>query len=70
MHKVLLIDFCMPGLDGPSTAIHIRELCEDAGRPVPFMACCTAYTETSFKQVAIEAGIDVFYTKPLSRIDI
>ena len=32
IYKVLLIDFCMPGLDGPQTAIQVTELCEDAGR--------------------------------------
>ena len=49
LYKVILIDFCMPGLDGPQTAIHIRELCQDAGRQVPYMACCSAYTESTFE---------------------
>mmetsp|Transcript_17063 Transcript_17063/g.22990 ORF Transcript_17063/g.22990 Transcript_17063/m.22990 type:complete len:88 (-) Transcript_17063:71-334(-) len=63
--KVLLIDFSMPGLDGPQTAIHIRELVRDAGRPLPYMACYSAYNERTFKKIAIGAGMDVFYTKPI-----
>mmetsp|Transcript_34845 Transcript_34845/g.45878 ORF Transcript_34845/g.45878 Transcript_34845/m.45878 type:complete len:117 (-) Transcript_34845:106-456(-) len=68
--KVLLIDFCMPGLDGPSTALEIRELCQDAGRPVPYMACCSAYTEYTFRQIALDSGMDAFYSKPLSNAQI
>mmetsp|Transcript_16159 Transcript_16159/g.21881 ORF Transcript_16159/g.21881 Transcript_16159/m.21881 type:complete len:110 (-) Transcript_16159:52-381(-) len=63
--KVLLIDFSMPGLDGPQTAIHIRELCKDAGRAVPYMACYSAYNEHTFKRIAKGAGMDVFYSKPI-----
>lgn len=48
IYKVLFIDFCMSGLDGPQTAIQVKELCEDAGRQVPFMVCISAYTEASF----------------------
>ena len=70
LYKVILIDFCMPGLDGPQTALHIRELCQDAGRQVPYMACCSAYTEPAFEQAALSAGIAVFYTKPLSVVQI
>ena len=70
LYKVILIDFCMPGLDGPQTALHIRELCQDAGRQVPYMACCSAYTESTFEQIALGAGISVFYTKPLSTSQI
>ena len=57
IYKVLLIDFCMPGLDGPQTAIQIKELCQDAGRCVPYMACCSAYTEPTFERIALSAGI-------------
>ena len=31
------------------------------------MACCSAYTEPTFKQIALSAGISKFYTKPLGK---
>ena len=34
------------------------------------MACCSAYTEATFEQIALGAGISAFYTKPLSTAQI
>lgn len=45
IYPVILLDFSMPELDGPSTAMKIRKLCTDANVACPWMACVTAYTE-------------------------
>lgn len=69
MYKIILLDYSMPELDGPEVAMRIRRLFqsnplleEDA---VPFICCCTAYDEASFKRQALAAGMDQFMTKPL-----
>ena len=37
---------------------------------MPYICCCTAYAEASFKRRAIEAGMDNFLTKPMSYKDL
>ncbi len=37
---------------------------------LPFIACCTAYDEASFKRRALQAGMDSFMSKPLSDADL
>lgn len=37
---------------------------------VPFIACCTAYVEASFRGKALEAGMDHFLTKPFDQKDL
>ena len=59
----------MPDLDGPQVAIRVREIiCENkhfGEADVPYICCCTAYAEASFKKKAKEAGMDHFITKPI-----
>jgi len=37
---------------------------------VPYICCCTAYVEASFKKNAISAGMDHFLTKPIKQSDL
>jgi len=55
----------MPEMDGPETVQRIRELYAQAEKPQPFIACVTAYTQESIRQVALGSGMDEFYTKPI-----
>ena len=32
---------------------------------MPFLCCCTAYAEATFKRQALQAGMDQFLTKPI-----
>ena len=47
MFKLILLDFSMPGMDGPEVARQIRSLCENnlvlTEAEQPFICCCSAY---------------------------
>jgi len=64
---VVLLDFSMPELDGPQTAIQIRQVCDDNFVVCPWLACVTAYTEPSFQKLALDAGMARFFTKPIGK---
>jgi len=48
MFKLILLDYCMPKMDGLETAQKIRELCIAQGVPQPHISCASAYDEPSF----------------------
>ena len=41
--RVVLLDYSMPGLNGPKTSIEILKLCEKEGVSKPTICCVTAY---------------------------
>ena len=43
MYTLLLIDYSMPSLDGPSLTIEIANFLKEKGIDMPFVCCCTAY---------------------------
>ena len=53
MYKLILLDYSMPGMDGPQVAQKIRKLLERShinfGK-YPFICCCTSYSQESFKR--------------------
>lgn len=69
MYNLILCDFSMPEMDGPNTARAIRELLKDC-LIEPVICCCTAYTLASFEQIALEAGMDRFLTKPVTNEEL
>ena len=74
MYKVILLDFSMPFMDGPEVATRIIELIKESPHlseeDVPFICCCSAYTDPSFKQRALDAGMNHFLNKPVSHDDL
>ena len=46
--KIVLLDYSMPGMDGPKTASEIFRLCEDAGVSKPTIYCVSAYQDDSY----------------------
>ena len=69
MYKLILLDYSMPECDGPTATVEIRRLLgEDQKAPIqPFICCVTAYTGESFKQAALQYGMNDFLTKPISK---
>ena len=65
--KLILLDYSMPDKDGPQTVQEIRQLCEEKAVPAPYICCCTAYSEASFKRKAIDAGMNNFISKPIDQ---
>lgn len=74
MYDIILLDYSMPEMDGPQVAIEIRRLFQNSilldEDKVPFICCCTAYSEASFKRQALAAGMDHFLTKPVRSQDL
>lgn len=70
MYTLLLIDYSMPSLDGPSLTVEIAKFLEEKGIDMPLVCCCTAYAEENYQQTALRAGMKKFLTKPVSDDDI
>ena len=60
-----MLDYSMPELDGPQTAIRIRQVCKEANVDQPYICCVTAYSETHYRRHAKEAGMNKLMVKPL-----
>jgi signal transduction histidine kinase len=66
-YKLVFLDFDMPELTGPETALRLADMKErGALRAVPPLVAYTAYTSDSDRQICLEAGMDCFITKPCS----
>ena len=52
MYELILMDYCMPDMDGPETTRRIQEIYRSNQRlqasKLPIICCCTAYTEATF----------------------
>ena len=67
IYKVILLDFSMPVMDGPATAMELRRVIAESGiEEQPYICCCSAYTEDNFIEEAFEAGMDKYFTKPVN----
>ena len=71
MYRLILLDYSMPVMDGPMTAKNLRKLFAASQKlsetgEYPIIYCCTAYTEATFKQIALDSGMDDFYSKPIT----
>ena len=70
MYSLLLVDYNMPEIDGPKFVRLVTRLLAEAGLAIPYICCCSAYAEDSFKRLAIAAGMDCFLTKPVSNEEL
>ena len=70
MYKVIFLDYSMPEMDGPQVASELRQIFDMTGIEVPYICCCTAYGEASFKKLALTAGMDHFLTKPIEKSEM
>ena len=74
MYGVILLDYSMPEMDGPQVALEIRRIFNASilldQRDLPYICCCTAYAEASFKRQAMAAGMDNFLNKPISAAEL
>lgn len=70
LYQLILMDYSMPGMDGPTTVSKIIKLYQESPHvteeQLPYICCCTAYPEQQFKMAAIDAGMSHFLTKPIS----
>ena len=72
LYQLILLDYSMPKLDGPATAIRIKKLYEEYNRrsndeiSMPFIVCLTAFTEQIFEQTARAAGMKQFVSMPIT----
>lgn len=62
-HRVVILDWKMPGLDGVETARRIRA---EVGNEVPILLI-SAYDRSDIEDAAKKAGVDGFISKPLFR---
>lgn len=45
MFVLIFLDFSMPDMDGPEVFSKIRQSLKDTGLEMPYVCCCSAYTE-------------------------
>ena len=75
MFKVILLDYSMPVMDGPTTAREMWKLFRKSSiitedKLQPYICCCTSYDEEAYKLRAIAAGMNYFLTKPICYDDV
>jgi len=58
---ILLVDIGLPGMDGYGVARHVREV---LGQSV-YLVALTGYGQPEDRRLALEAGFDVHFTKPV-----
>ena len=53
MYKIIFLDYSMPEMDGPQVSLEINRILGEEQIMVPYICCCTAYTEASFQTRAL-----------------
>ncbi len=66
---LIMMDIQMPCMDGLDTAREIRRLSESSGRRV-FISAVTATAALDDRQSCMEAGMDMFLSKPVAAEDL
>ena len=65
-YQLILMDYSMPEMDGPSCVANIRKILSKLPDVKHVRICCvTAYTSDKFKDVALGVGMDAFLSKPI-----
>ena len=64
----------MPGMDGPEVAKEIHRLYRESEHvteaQIPYICCCTAYTDVQFKNIALASGMNHYLNKPVSKEEL
>lgn len=66
--EVLLLDLCMPEMDGYEVAIRIRQRFRPADRPL--VVALTANTDKDTRERCLQIGMDGIVLKPISLADM
>ena len=70
MYKLILLDYCMPVMKGPETALAIRQIIGENNLDQPFISCCSAYDQKTYVDRAFKSGMQSFITKPIKHADM
>ena len=65
MYELILIDFCMPQIDGPSFVQEFRSLIQKAEARMPFICCCSSDEEACQQIEVLGPCMDYFLAKPI-----
>jgi len=68
-YKLIMMDYSMPRLSGPAATRKILDYLHSKASTLakPYICCCTAYTNKSFREEALKSGMDDFYVKLTSK---
>lgn len=64
-YSLILLDYSMPNMDGPATAINICNAYRHYDATPPHIVCLTAFTEKIYKDKACDSGMNEFISKPI-----
>jgi len=67
---LVLMDYQMPGLDGPEAARRIRACEAELGHARVAIVALTANVGQDVQQICADAGMDDFVAKPMQRADL
>ena len=65
-YSLILLDYSMPKMDGPTAAQKICELYKQYSAEKPHIVCLTAFTEKIFEDKARQSGMQEFISKPIN----
>ena len=70
-YKLILMDYSMPIMDGPTSARQIQEFLstklrkKQSGLQRPYICCFSAYMDSEYQKEALGAGMDLFIDKSI-----
>ena len=73
MFKIVIMDYSMPEMNGPTAVKKMKKLFERSGfkrDQQPYICCCTAYDEATYKKNAEDVGMDHYMVKPVTNEDL
>jgi CheY-like chemotaxis protein len=69
-YSLILLDYSMPNMDGPATAINICKAYQQYNKKPPYIVCLTAFTEKIYKDKACQSGMSEFISKPIDNMKL
>ena len=67
-YQLILMDYKMPMMDGCEATVQIKKYLKENAPAIlkpPIIACTTSYSGAAFRKKAQEAGMELFYNKPI-----